>query len=39
MLSIGELNGIVGSTYMKVTSELDKMTDHSDEVCTPIVLA
>ncbi len=35
MLSIGELNGIVGSTYMKITSELDEMTDHSDEVSDP----
>ena len=35
MLSIGELNGIVGSTHMKVTSDLDKMTDHSDEVSDP----
>jgi outer membrane murein-binding lipoprotein Lpp len=29
LLSIGELNGIVGSTQMKVTSELDEMIDHS----------
>jgi PknH-like extracellular domain len=35
LLSIGELNGIVGSTQMKVTSELDEMTDHSGEVSDP----
>ncbi|MGD9622489.1 MAG: sensor domain-containing protein [Mycolicibacterium sp.] len=35
LLSIGELNGIVGSTQMKVTSELDEMTDHSAEVSDP----
>ncbi|MDT5017700.1 MAG: hypothetical protein QOD39_3860 [Mycobacterium sp.] len=35
LLSIGELNGIVGSTQMKVTSELDQMTDHSGEVSDP----
>ena len=35
LLSIGELNGIVGSTQMKVTSELDAMTDHSGEVSDP----
>jgi hypothetical protein len=35
LLSIGELNGIVGSTQMKITSELDKMTDHSGEVSDP----
>ncbi|MCV6983122.1 sensor domain-containing protein [Mycolicibacterium pulveris] len=32
LLSIGELNGIMGSTTMRVTSELDEMTDHSDDV-------
>jgi PknH-like extracellular domain len=32
LLSIGELNGIMGSTTMSVTSELEEMTDHSDEV-------
>ena len=35
LLSIGELNGIVGSTQMKVTSKLDEMTDHSGEVSDP----
>ena len=35
LLSIGELNGIVGSTQMKVTSELDEMIDHSGEVSDP----
>lgn len=32
LLTIGELNGIMGSTTMKVTSELEEMTDHSDNV-------
>jgi hypothetical protein len=35
LLSIGELNGIVGSTQMKVTSELEEMTDHSGDVSDP----
>jgi PknH-like extracellular domain len=35
LLSIGELNGIVGSTQMKVTSELEEMTDHSADVSDP----
>jgi outer membrane murein-binding lipoprotein Lpp len=35
LLSIGELNGIMGSSQMKVTSELDEMTDHSGEVSDP----
>lgn len=35
LLSIGELNGIMGSTQMKVTSELDEMTDHSADVTDP----
>ena len=35
LLSIGELNGIMGSTQMKVTSELDEMTDHSGRCRTP----
>jgi PknH-like extracellular domain len=35
LLSIGELNGIMGSTQMKVTGELDEMTDHSGEVSDP----
>ncbi|HYZ66622.1 MAG TPA: sensor domain-containing protein, partial [Mycobacterium sp.] len=29
MLSVGELNGIVGSTQMKVAIELQQMNDHS----------
>lgn len=32
LLTIGELNGIMGSTTMKVTSELEEMTDHSGDV-------
>jgi hypothetical protein len=35
LLSIGELNGIVGSTQMKITSELEEMTDHSADVSDP----
>jgi outer membrane murein-binding lipoprotein Lpp len=35
LLSIGELNGIMDSTQMKVTSELDQMTDHSGKVSDP----
>ncbi|MBO0678216.1 sensor domain-containing protein [Mycolicibacterium sp. S2-37] len=35
LLSIGELNGIVGSTQMTVTSELDEMTDHSADLSDP----
>jgi hypothetical protein len=35
LLSIGELNGIMGSTQMKVTSELQQMTDHSAQVSDP----
>ena len=35
LLSIGELNGVMGSTQMKVTSELQEMTDHSGEVSDP----
>ena len=35
LLSVGELNGIVGSTTMEITSELDEMTDHSDQVSDP----
>lgn len=35
LLSIGEINGIMGSTQMKVTSELEEMTDHSDNVSDP----
>lgn len=32
VLSIGEINAIMGSSAMEVTSELDEMTDHSDAV-------
>jgi hypothetical protein len=32
LLSIGEVNGIMGSTTMTVTSELEEMTDQSDDV-------
>lgn len=32
LLSIGEINGIMGSTTMRVTSELNEMTDHSGDV-------
>jgi PknH-like extracellular domain len=35
LLSIGEVNGIMGSTTMTVTSELEEMTDHSGEVSDP----
>ncbi|MDG4667601.1 sensor domain-containing protein [Mycobacterium sp. 236(2023)] len=35
LLTIGEINGIVGSTQMKVTSDLDEMTDHSADVSDP----
>jgi hypothetical protein len=35
LLSIGELNGVMGSSQMKVTSELEEMTDHSGEVSDP----
>jgi hypothetical protein len=35
LVSIGELNGIMGSTRMKVTSEPQEMTDHSGEVSDP----
>ncbi len=35
LLSVGELNGIMGSTQMTVTSELEEMTDHSGEVSDP----
>ena len=35
LLSIGELNGIVGSTQMKITVELEEMSDHSAEVSDP----
>ncbi|MFI5511091.1 sensor domain-containing protein [Mycobacterium sp. NPDC051804] len=32
VLSIDEINAIMGSSTMEVTSELDEMTDHSDAV-------
>jgi len=35
LLSIGELNDIMGSANMKVTSVLQEMTDHSGEVSDP----
>lgn len=35
LLSIGELNGIVGSTRMTVTSDSAEMTDHSGDVSDP----
>ena len=35
LLTIGEINGIMGSTRMKVTSELEEMSDHSDNVSDP----
>jgi hypothetical protein len=35
LLTIGEVNGIMGATQMKVTSELQEMTDHSGEVSDP----
>jgi len=38
LLSIGELNGIVGSTRMTVTSDSEEMTDHSGDVSDPACL-
>jgi PknH-like extracellular domain len=35
LLSAGELNDIMGSRQMQVTSELREMTDHSGEVSDP----
>lgn len=35
LLSIGDINGIMGATQMKVTSELQEMTDHSSDVSDP----
>jgi PknH-like extracellular domain len=32
LLSIGELNGIVGATQMTLTSEVDDLSDHSSDV-------
>lgn len=38
LLSIGELNGIMGATQMTVTSDLTEMTDHSADVSDPACL-
>ncbi|MGV0848715.1 sensor domain-containing protein [Mycolicibacterium phlei] len=38
LLSIDEINGIMGATTMEVTAELEEMTDHSDEVSDPACL-
>lgn len=35
LLSVDELNSIMGSIRMKVSSELDEMTDHTAEVSNP----
>jgi hypothetical protein len=35
LLSIGELNKVMGSKTMTITSDLDEMTDHSAEVSDP----
>ena len=35
LLTIGELNGIVGSTQMRVTASMEQMTDHSNSVSDP----
>lgn len=35
LLSVGELNGIMGSTQMKVSSRLQEMVDHSGDVSDP----
>jgi hypothetical protein len=35
LLSLGDINGIMGSTQMKVTSKLQQMTDHSKDVSDP----
>ena len=35
LLSVGELNGIMGSKQMKIIGELEEMTDHSGEVSDP----
>lgn len=32
LLSIGDINGIMGARQMKVTSQLQQMTDHSNDV-------
>lgn len=35
LVSIGDINGIMRSTQMKVTSQLQQMTDHSNDVSDP----
>lgn len=35
LLTIGELNAIMGSSTMEVTAELEEMTDHSELVSEP----
>jgi hypothetical protein len=35
LLSVGDLNEIVGATKMNITSELEQMTDHSGDVSDP----
>lgn len=35
VLTIGEINAIMGASTMEVTSELEDMTDHSNEVSDP----
>lgn len=35
LLSIGELNGIMGSSRMTITVELEEMADHSADVSDP----
>jgi PknH-like extracellular domain len=35
LLSTGEINNIMGSTTMTVTSELEEMTDHAEQVSDP----
>ncbi|WP_193047199.1 sensor domain-containing protein [Mycolicibacterium baixiangningiae] len=38
LLPISELNGIVGTTRLAVTSDLEEMTDHSGDVSDPACL-
>lgn len=35
LLSLDDINGIMGSRQMKVTSQLQRMTDHSNDVSDP----
>lgn len=35
LLSIGEINGIMGATTMRVTGDFEEMTDHSADVSDP----